>query len=149
MLSKLSSSDAFTLYCSLALLAIFIIVGVVAAEYQLNHLTQRQEYVQAFNIRRDGAGFYSAYLLGQGIKLRGLYPVAAISSTDRTLTVVYENTRITVPTAVDISLEVAVYWLEEWRRQFVVAAHKTKADLLGYLDQIRLMVFQLVSHVWE
>ncbi|HMM20182.1 MAG TPA: hypothetical protein PKA10_05530 [Selenomonadales bacterium] len=149
MLSKLSASDAFTVYGSIALLALFIVVGVAAAEYQLNHLTQRQEYVQAFNIRRDGAGFYSAHLLGQGIKVRGSYPVAAISSTDRALTLARGDARVTVPTAVDIRLEVAGYWLDEWRRQFMTAARKTKADLLGYLGQIRLLVFRLAARGWE
>lgn len=139
MLSRFSPSDTYSVYCGVALLAAIIIFGVAAAEYQLNHLTKRQDCVEAFNIRRDPAGYYDFFLLGQSLRVKAVYPVAAIANTDRSLSVAAGDRRLTVPTVISVDLATIAYWTNEWGRQFVAAARQTGAELTGYAGQLKLL----------
>jgi len=148
MLLRLGAEDALMLGRGLAALLVVIILGVVITENQLNNLTERQEFEQALNVRRDEtAGVYAAYFLGTGFKLRALYPVAGLSNTDTSLTVTAGGKRLTIPTVLYADLGQAEYWLVLWRRQFVSEALKTRQALDSYLDLLRPLIRDMVNSI--
>jgi hypothetical protein len=67
----------------LVLLSIMTVFGVMAAEQQMNHLTEHETFVQSFNVVRGSDGIYLAYLLGDSYHLSGSYTVGAISNSDK------------------------------------------------------------------
>ncbi|MDR3588564.1 MAG: hypothetical protein P4N41_02775 [Negativicutes bacterium] len=148
MLLRLASADAVVLARGLAALLVVIILGVAVTENQLNNLTERQEFAQALNIRRDEAvGVYAAYVLGNSYTLRALYPIAGLSSTNNSLTVTAGGKRLTVPTALYADLGQAEYWLVLWRQQFVSEALKTRQALDRYLEQLRPLIRDMVDSI--
>jgi hypothetical protein len=148
MLLGLASGDALKLGRGLAALLVVIVVGVVVTENQLNNLTERQEFVQALNVRREeSTGVYAAYLLGSSYKFRALYPVARLSNTDNSLAVTAGGKRLTIPTVLYADLGQTEYWLALWRRQFVSEALKTRQALDRYLEQLRPLIRDIVDSI--
>jgi len=147
MLRGLSVADARTARRGILAFVLFVILGLAAADKQINLLTGRADCVQIFNIRRDEAGFYHGYFFGRSAAVRAVFPAGAISSTDRTLTVAAGGRRLTVPTVVYLRFDEAVYWLETWRRQFIAEAYKAKRDLAAYGEQIKPLLRALADAV--
>jgi len=148
MLLRLASSDALMMGRGLAALLVVILLGVVITENQLNNLTERQEFEQALNVRRDeSAGVYAAYFLGNSYKLKALYPVARLSNTDNSLTVTAGKKQLTIPTVLYADLGQAEYWLALWRRQFVSEALKTRQALDKSFDQLRPLIRDMVDSI--
>ena len=73
------------IYRGLALLSMMTVFGVMAAEQQINHLTEHQTFVQSFNVVRGSDGNYLAYLLGDPYHLSGSYTLGTISNNDKAL----------------------------------------------------------------
>lgn len=67
----------------LALLSVMTVLGVMAAEQQINQLTEHQTLVESFNVVRDQDGTYLTYLLGNSYRVAGSYTVGAISNSDK------------------------------------------------------------------
>lgn len=67
----------------LALLSVMTVLGVMAAEQQINQLTERQTFVQSFNVVRGSDGTYLTYLFGDSYRVAGSYTVGAISNSDK------------------------------------------------------------------
>jgi hypothetical protein len=67
----------------LILLIGMTIFGVVAAEQQMNHLTERKNFVQSFNIVYSSDGAYLAYLFGDPYRVDESYQVGALSNSER------------------------------------------------------------------
>lgn len=144
VLLRLSSADARILGRGLVILLVVIVTGVAAAERQINNLTRRHDYVQSFNIRRDGEN-YTACVLGGSLSVPAVYPLAALSNTGRSLTVSAAGTAVTVPTVVTLDAARGGYWLAMWRGQFVAAAYATKQQLAGYCLQLRLFLREMAG----
>jgi hypothetical protein len=147
MLLGLSAADTRVIGRGIAILCVAIAVGVVAVDNQLNRLTARHEFGQVLNVRREASGYYRAYIFGQSWGVRAVYPVGSITSGGDALTLEVGGRRLTVPTAVRVELDRAVFWLEVWRRQFVAAAVRTKQELGAYWDELRPLVRELMDAV--
>ncbi len=147
MLLTLSTNDAKVITRGLAVLAVAVAVGVTAADNQLNRLTARNDFAQALAIRRDAAGYYRAYLLGQSLVMKAAFPAGTIASGDGTLRVAAAGLSVTVPTVARIELAAAEYWLDVWRRQFVAAAWRTRAELNVYVEELRPLVRKMIDTV--
>jgi hypothetical protein len=59
-------------------LSIFILFGVIAAELQINQLTEYHDFVQAFNVRYNAERNYSVYFLGYQYILHTPYTFAEV-----------------------------------------------------------------------
>ncbi len=147
MLLGLPATDARVISRGITILVLAIVVGVVAVDNQLNRLTERHEFGQALNVRREASGYYRAYVFGQSWGIRAVYPVGTIKSGGDAFTLEVGGRRLTVPTVVRMELDRAAYWLEVWRRQFVAAAVRTKRELAGYWDELRPLVRELIDAV--
>jgi hypothetical protein len=145
MLLGLSAADARVMSRGIVIFTVAVIVGVVAADNQVNCLTARNDFGQALNIRRETDGFYRAYVFGQNWGLKTVYPVGAITSGDDALTVTVSGQRLTVPTAARFNLERTIYWLDVWRRQFVAAAWRTRQELAGYREQLQPFIHYIIG----
>ncbi len=147
MLLSLSAADARVISRGLVVLAVAVAVGVAAADNQINRLTARNEVAQGLAVRRDAAGYYHAYLFGQGWTMKAAYPVGTITGGDGKLTVAAAGRSVTVPTVVRVELAEAEYWLGVWRRQFVAAALRTRAELNVYMEELRPLVRKIIDAV--
>lgn len=145
MFIRLTSSDMATIYRGLAVLVLIVVLGVTTTEKQLNSLTQRQDYVQVFNMRLEKTGVYSAYLLGYGYSVSAVYPIAKITQTDNSILIDAAGQKITVPTCVYMDSSELTTWLEVWYRQFVDEAYKTKHSLEAYGKIIRKKIDALMQ----
>lgn len=145
---RMAMVDVFILGRGFVALMVIVLLGVAAAENQLNDLTQRQDFVQVANIRRDEVdGVYSAYLLGSSYHVRTIYPVASISNTPHSFTLEVAGTRLTVPTVLCFDLQKANYWLALWHQQFVTEAFKTKQELESYLLLFRPIFQDFIKQI--
>lgn len=144
---RLAMADMFMLGRGFIALTVIVLLGVVTAENQLNDLTQRQNFVQVANIRRDEvAGVYSAYILGSGYQVKTIYPVAMISNTPHSITLESTGKRLTIPTVVFADLQKTNYWLALWRQQFITEALETKQELERYLLLFRPLFRDIVNY---
>lgn len=129
------STETATILRGVAALMIAVTLGVTLAENQLNNLTQRQEYVQAINLKRDTTGVYSFYLLGSEYSIRAVYNVARISHGDAEIGIEAAGHKITIPTVIDWNYFEALSKL--WRQQFIGEAFEFKKSFEGYLKEFR------------
>ncbi len=67
----------------LILFTVMTVLGVMAAEQQINHLTGRQNFVQSFNLVHSQDGQYLAYLFGEPYHVEESYAVGALSNSDK------------------------------------------------------------------
>ncbi|MBU2701485.1 hypothetical protein Ga0466249_002601 [Sporomusaceae bacterium BoRhaA] len=67
----------------LFLLIVMTVFGVMAAEQQMNHLTERTNFVQSFNVVYSQDGTYLAYLFGDSYRIEECYQVGALSNSER------------------------------------------------------------------
>jgi hypothetical protein len=147
VLLSISSADARVIGRGLAVLALAVAVGVAAADSQLNRLTARSDFSQALAVRRDAAGYYRAYLLGQSWAMRAAYPLGTVAGGNGKLTVAVAGRSVTVSTVARVELAEAEYWLGVWRRQFVAAAMGMRAELAGYAEELRPLVRKIIDAV--
>lgn len=144
---SMAAADRRILRRGLAVLVFVIAAGVTVVETQMNHLTQRREFAQVLNLRRETSGYYRAYLFGQSWGVRAIYPLGTIANNGRSVTLALGGGRITVPTVLAVDIDRTVYWLEVWRRQFVSEAFKTKEELAVLLEQLRPLFRKLADEV--
>jgi hypothetical protein len=81
----------------LALLSVMTVLGVMAAEQQINQLTERQTFVQSFNVVRKSDGTYLTYLLGDSYRVARSYNVGVISNSDKAVYLGVGSTVYIVP----------------------------------------------------
>ncbi len=134
MFIRLTSSEMVTIFRSLAILLVIVVLGVTTTEKQLNSLTQRQNCVQAFNLKREKTGVYSTYLLGYGYSFNAVYPIAKIDWAGNNLFIETAGQKIAVPTYIYLDSSKLVNWLNIWYKQFVDEAFKTKQSLELYCN---------------
>jgi hypothetical protein len=133
MFVRLTRNDAVVVSRGLLALAIIIVLGVAAAESQLNTLTEQSEFVKAFNIRQEAAGAYTAYMFGQQRSVSSAVTVGTIANAGSTLLIGVGGHNLAVPTATTLDLSdvvlTAKHWLDLWYGQFIAEAWRTKQEL--------------------
>jgi hypothetical protein len=130
------SEEVIVLTRGFIAMLIFIVLGVAAAEHQLNDMTMQSPYVRSFNVRRDSGG-YSAHVLGNGININGQFPVGSVYNTAKAITFQSGGNRITIPTVLYFNIERPIYWLNLWYGQFMEEAYRTKENLTGYMRDLK------------
>lgn len=139
ILNRMPAEEVVILSRGIIAMLVFIMLGVAAAEHQLNDMTMQSPYVRSFNIRRDNGG-YAAHVLGNGIRISGQIPVAAIRNSSKDITLQVSGSRVTIPTVLYFNIERPLYWLNVWYGQFTEKAFQTKENLSGYLRETRPLV---------
>lgn len=139
ILNRMPAEEVVVLSRGIIAMLVFIMLGVAAAEHQLNDLTMQSPYVRSFNVRRDNGG-YSAHVLGNGIRISGQIPVGAIRNSSKDITIQVSGSRVTIPTVLYFNIERPIYWLNVWYGQFTDKAFQTKENLIGYLRETRPLV---------
>lgn len=133
------------------MLMLVVTIGIVAVDRQINSLTQKQEFSQILNLRRNPSEGYQVYLFGERYSLGGVFPVARIENEGDFLSVTAGGVSIRLPVRIRIEYTRALEWLHIWGRQFREEAEKTGAslgkqgknafeDLKGYLRQLRSLL---------
>lgn len=109
--------DAKLLRQGFFLLLFVVFVGIWAAEGQINDLTQRQKFIQFFNVFSEPDGRYKVYLLGEKFNLRQTYTVGHFYSRDQTLYLGGESFLVSIPCSYGFSFMAPDPWLmaqEAW-----------------------------------
>nr|WP_092068550.1 hypothetical protein [Dendrosporobacter quercicolus]NSL47137.1 hypothetical protein [Dendrosporobacter quercicolus DSM 1736]SDL77635.1 hypothetical protein SAMN04488502_101798 [Dendrosporobacter quercicolus] len=143
----MSDTDITKLSRGVFLLVLLIMIGVTVAETQLNRLTHRQEFAQAFAVKRDNNGQYAAYLFGNSVKARAVYPVAQVTG-DQQIIVNVAGGKLVMPTRVRIDTQAILAKLAAWYQRMIQQAAEGKrllqqymaafcGDLVQYLNQYR------------
>ncbi len=135
MLVRLTAVEMMPILKGIVVLMLFIVIGVAAAEYQLNSLTLQSTHVRSFNIKRE-QGIYSVHILGKSASVSAVYPIASLQHSGRQIILKNNSCNFTIPTMILIDVQQAEYWLNRWRRQFVDEAYKTKENFLTYFREI-------------
>jgi len=139
MLVRMPSDEIIILSKGIVAMLLFIMIGVAAAEHQLNDLTLQSSYVRSFNVQRDHGG-YSAHILGNGMRINALYPVGTIHNSTNGITLQAGGYRATIPTILHFNIERPIYWLTRWYGQFTDEALRTKENLISYLQVMKPLV---------
>ncbi len=135
MFVRLTAVEMMPILKGMVALMLFIVIGVAAAEYQLNSLTLQSTYVRSFNIKRD-QGIYSAHILGTSASFSAVYPIASLQHSGRHIILKNNSCNFTIPTMILIDVQQAEYWPSRWRKKFVDEAYKTKENLLTYFGEV-------------
>ena len=135
MIVPLTKQEVIPLVKGVSLLVAVVVIGVAGAEYQLNNLTMQSTYNKAFNIQRHEAT-YTIYILGKEGQFSARYSAGRIVRSGQAIVINNNMGQVAVPTAVTVDLHPALYWVEKWKGQFVVEAHKTKEALFHYFKEI-------------
>lgn len=139
-------ADRKKLARGLMALLLTIIIGVTVVDMQLNSLTQRHEFVQSLNLRRDSREGYSAYLFGNSYAIGAVFPVARIENTGQELVVKAGQAMFRLPAGVEIDTAAAMRWLRIWGGQFVQEAHRTKAAIHAYAAHVHRQAAGYIEH---
>lgn len=144
MFVRLSSQEAAPLLKGVVIVALFILLGIAATEYQLNSLTLRQQEVQAFNISHR-YGVYSFHLLGYKINISAVYPIAMLDYNGQQIVVkIGDGSRnYAISTVLLINTSTIEYWLTRWGHQFVAEAYKTKQNLVDSMREVADYIIHL------
>jgi len=148
ILNRMPAEEVMVLSRGIIAMLVFIIVGVAAAEHQLNDLTMQSPYVRSFNVRRDNGG-YTAHVLGKGISISGQIPVGAVRNSSKDITIQVGGGRVTIPTVLYFNIERPIYWLNLWYGQFTDKAFRTKENLIGYLRETGPLVEKQLRWIKE
>lgn len=133
MLIRPAPSEMLHILWGLLVLLFIIIAGVVAAESQLNTLTQRQDCVQVLNMKRDLNGGYSAYFFGQIYHVQAVFPVAEIFNQDHDIIIQAGNYRIVIPATLEPDAGQARQRFSMWFKPIAGEAFRCKYILQRYL----------------
>lgn len=115
------------------LLLVIIIIGVMAAETQLNHLTKRAEFAQFMNVRHT-TDHYCFYVFGNRYQISAMQYIGAISNTDSQFIYQSGTKKFIIPTKLAISLD-----------DIFAAAIKGKKLLLFYYQQLQEAIFYKIN----
>ena len=115
------------------LLLVIIIVGVMAAETQLNHLTKRAEFAQFMNVRHT-TDHYCFYVFGNRYQVGAIQYIGEISNTDSQLIYQSGTKKLIIPTKLAISLD-----------EIFAAAIRGKQVLLFYYQQLQEAIFYKIK----
>ena len=132
---SLSKAEMKPLLQGIALCFTLVIIGVAAAEYQLNSLTLRSSHNQSFNVTKQ-QGIYTIYVLGKSERFSGLYAQADFKQSAEKIELKHNLFSVTIPTKIQYNFEPIRHWPETWRKQFVAEAYKTKHSFLGYYHEL-------------
>lgn len=103
--------DAKLLRQGFFLLFFVVFIGIWAAEGQINDLTQRQPFIQFFNVFSEPDGRYKVYLLGERFNLRQTYTVGRFYSREQTLYFGGESFLVSIPCSYRVPFTAADPWL--------------------------------------
>lgn len=137
MFVRLSREEVTPLLKGIMMVVFLILLGIAAAEYQLNSLTLQHQEVQAFNIsRRYGA--YSFHLLGYKSTISVVYPLAMIEYNGKQIVVNSKegHSSYAINTVLLLNASQIEYWLTRWGEQFVSEAYNTKRNLANSLHEV-------------
>ena len=134
-MTSLSKADMKPLLQGITLCFSLVIIGVAAAEYQLNSLTLRSFHNQSFNITNQ-QGVYTVYTLGKSATFSAVYPLTAFEQRTGKIVLTHSQFSLTIPTTLQYNVEHLRHWPGTWRKQFVEEAYKTKASFLGYYYEL-------------
>ena len=129
MFISLSKAEMKPLLQGIAFCFTLIIIGVAAAEYQLNSLTLRHSRNQSFNVTNQ-QGTYTICVLGKSERFSALYSLAAFEHSAGKIVLKSDQFTVTIPTMIQYNFEPLRHWPETWRKQFVAEAYKTKQSFL-------------------
>jgi len=150
VLIGLEARDRVIFQRGLIALILIIVIGVGAAGRQLDELTLTHCYGQAFNITRNAkTGVYTAYLLGNDTAVKAVFPVATLTSTYSSLNLEAEGRRVSLPLVIYVEVGPIIFWLNEWRKQFIDEAVETKTELLHYSRELRVFLDEFFKSVFE
>ena len=135
MIVPLTRQEMAPLFKGVSLLIVVIIIGVAAAEYQLNNLTLQSSYNRAFNIQRY-EGSYLVHILGKEGRFSARYPIAGLVYSNHTIILKNGDGQVAIPTNITVDLRPALYWAEKWKEQFLVEAFRTKESFFHYYREI-------------
>ncbi len=135
MFVRITAVEIMPILKGMVALMLFIVIGVAAAEYQLNSLTLQSTHIRSFNIKRD-QGIYSAHILGTSASFSAIYPIASLQHSERQIILKNNSCNLTIPTMILIDVQQSEYWLSRWRKQFVDEAYKTKENFLTYVSEV-------------
>jgi len=135
MFINLSKPDILMISRGLVVLVVVIMVGVAAAETQLNSLTHQHEFAQSFCVRRDRQGVYSAYIFGNGGSVSAVYQIAEISN-KREIIVDAAGYRVIIPTRFTLDYKEVLTLIKLWYKQFITEALNTKRTLERYMTEV-------------
>ncbi|MEN6413306.1 MAG: hypothetical protein ABFC84_11205 [Veillonellales bacterium] len=136
MFIRPASSELINIARGLLVLLLIIIAGVVAAESQINSLTQRQDCVQVLNMKRDFPGGYTAYFFGQVYHIQAVYPVAKILNQDHDMIITAGNYQIVIPTKMDLDAGQARQRFTLWVKPITGEAFQCKYSLQRYIAEL-------------
>ena len=145
MFVSLSKAEMKPLLQGIALCFTLIIIGVAAAEYQLNSLTLRHSHNQSFNLTNQH-GMYTIYVLWKSERFSALYSLASFEQSDGEIVLKHSQFSMTIPTMIQYNFEPIRHWPETWRKQFVAEAYKTKQSFLDYYHELEPAL--KIAHLW-
>jgi hypothetical protein len=87
MFALLSATDMRLIGRGLLVLLIIILMGTVAVQKQLYHLTQSPEYARAIAMRQEADGSYRLLLLGRDYIVHSLYRIGSIATGEKGVSV--------------------------------------------------------------
>ena len=100
------------------LLLVIIIIGVMAAETQLNHLTKRAEFAQFINMRHT-TDHYCFYVFGNRYQFGAVQYLGEISNTDNQLVYQSGTQKFVIPTKLAISLDEIFASAIKWEKRLL------------------------------
>ena len=128
----IKDNDTARLRQGILLLVVVIMIGVTVAETQLNRLTHRQEFAQAFAVKRDSTGQYETYLFGGSVKARAVYPVARITNGHEVIVNIGGDQWI-MPVRVHVDAQAIIAKLAIWYKLILNEAIEFKQSFQQYL----------------
>lgn len=143
MFNHIEHTDLAKIGQGILALVFVVVLGVIAAETQLNSLTHQHEFAQSFYFMRDNSGQYSTYVFGNSLNLKAVYPVAKIID-NKELLIMIAGYQFSLPIQIDFDSQKIVSTLQIWYKQFIREALFTKQNIHRYLaefshDLIRYM----------
>lgn len=134
MFNNIEYTDLAKIGQGILALVFVVVLGVIAAETQLNHLTHQHEFAQSFYLMRDNTGQYSTYVFGNSLNFKAVYPVAKIID-NKELLIMIAGHHFILPVQIDFDSQKIVSVLKMWYKQFISEALFTKQNIHRYLAE--------------
>ncbi len=112
MFCPLEYREGMIIFRGLFFLLVMILLGVGAAQQQINSLTQWQENLWAFSLTHNPRGFYTLNIDGSVYELSALYPVGEIINNEGNVTVKIMKYRIEIPKYIELNCKEELALLE-------------------------------------
>lgn len=147
---KINDGNMKVIGRGLLLLLTIIVVGVMAAETQLNNLTKRSDFVQFLNVRRTFDS-YCFYVFGSSYKLSAMKYLGGLSNTDTDITYQTDDKKFVIPTKMAIEADAVWQWAVLERQHVVSELQNQKKVMYYYSEKLRSYLHDIVYKIkiWQ